>query len=57
MYVVAIPVVYDKKKDFKKISISELCKGKDSYLKFQDYMYQVGKEYHFDRSKILDLDT
>ena len=50
MHVVAIPIVHNKKKDCKKISISELWEGKFSYRKFQDHMYNtVGKEYGFDR--------
>lgn len=58
MHLVAIPIVYDKKNDIKKISISLLWKGKDSYRKFQDYMYQaVGKEYFFDRGEIHDFST
>lgn len=58
MHVVAIPVVHNIKKDCKKISISELWKGKDCYRKFQDYMYQaVGKEYNFDRGEIHDFST
>lgn len=52
MHVVAIPIVYDKNKDLKKISITELWKGRFSYRKFQDYMYDaVGKEYGFDRGE------
>lgn len=55
MHVIAIPIVYDKKKDCKKISITELWKGKFSYRKFQDYMYdRVGKEYGFDRGETHD---
>jgi hypothetical protein len=56
MHVVAIPIVYDKNKDCKKISISELWKGKFSYRKFQDFMYdEVGKEYGFDRGERHDF--
>lgn len=36
MHVIAIPIVYDKKKDCKKISITELWKGK--------FMFQSGKQ-------------
>lgn len=55
MHVIAIPIVHDKKKDCKKISITELWKGKFSYRKFQDYMYNaVGKEYGFDRGELHD---
>lgn len=53
MHVIAIPIVHDKKKNCKKISITELWKGKFSYRKFQDYMYdKVGKEYGFDRGEM-----
>jgi hypothetical protein len=53
MHVIAIPIVYDKKTDCKKISITELWKGKFSYRKFQDYMYNsVAKEYGFDRGEM-----
>ncbi|MBH1940024.1 plasmid recombination protein [Mobilitalea sibirica] len=56
MHIVAIPIVYDKKKDCKKVSITELWKGKFSYRKFQDYMYDtVGKEYGFDRGEKHDF--
>ncbi len=56
MHVVAIPVVHDKNQDCKKISISELWKGKFSYRKFQDFMYdEVGKEYGFDRGEKHDF--
>lgn len=56
MHVIAIPIVYDKKKDCKKISITELWKGQFSYRKFQDYMYNtVGKEYGFDRGEKHDF--
>lgn len=56
MHVIAIPIVHDKKKDCKKISITELWKGQFSYRKFQDYMYQaVGKEYGFDRGEMYDF--
>lgn len=56
MHIVAIPIVYDKKKDCKKISITELWKGKFSYRKFQDYMYDsVRKEYGFDRGEKHDF--
>ncbi|MFV0343139.1 MAG: hypothetical protein ACK5JH_09680 [Anaerocolumna sp.] len=56
MHVVAIPIVYDKDKSCKKISISELWKGKFSYRKFQDYMYDtVEKEYGFDRGEKHDF--
>ena len=56
MHVVAIPVVYDKNQNCKKISISELWKGKFSYRKFQDFMYdEVGKEYGFDRGEKHDF--
>lgn len=55
MHVIAIPIVHDKKKDCKKISITELWKGKFSYRKFQDYMYnEVGKKYGFDRGEMQD---
>lgn len=55
MHVIAIPIVHDKKTDCKKISITELWKGKFSYRKFQDYMYNtVGKEYGFDRGELHD---
>jgi len=55
MHVIAIPAVHDKKMDCMKISITELWKGKFSYRKFQDYMYNaVGKEYGFDRGEVLD---
>lgn len=57
MHVIAIPIVHDKKIDYKKISITELWKGKFSYRKFQDYMYDaVGKEYGFDRGELHDYD-
>ncbi|BCJ95838.1 hypothetical protein acsn021_34070 [Anaerocolumna cellulosilytica] len=53
MHVIAIPIVYDKNKEYKKISITELWKGKFSYRKFKDYMYNaVGKEYGFDRGEM-----
>lgn len=53
MHVIAIPIVYDKKKNCKKISITELWKGKFSYRKFQDYMFhEVSKEYGFVRGEI-----
>ena len=56
MHVIAIPIVHDKKMDCKKISITELWKGKFSYRKFQDYMYDaVGKEYGFDRGEKHDF--
>ena len=56
MHVIAIPVVHDKKKDCKRISITELWKGQFSYRKFQDYMYKaVGKEYGFDRGEMHDF--
>ncbi len=56
MHITAIPIVYDKKTDSKKISISELWKGKNSYRKFQDYMYNtVSKEYGFDRGEKHDF--
>lgn len=56
MHVIAIPIVQDKKSDCKKISITELWKGKFSYRKFQDYMYNaVGKEYGFDRGEKHDF--
>lgn len=52
MHVVAIPIVHDKDKGCKKISITELWKGRFSYRNFQDYMYDaVGKEYGFDRGE------
>lgn len=58
MHIVAIPTVLDKKNGGKKISISELWKGKDSYRKFQDYMYQaVGRDYGFDRGDVHDIGT
>jgi hypothetical protein len=57
MHVIAIPIVHDKKKDCKKISITELWKGQFSYRNFQDYMYNsVGKEYGFDRGEMHDFD-
>jgi len=56
MHITTIPIVHDKKSDCKKISISELWKGRNSYRKFQDYMYNsVGKEYGFDRGETLDF--
>ncbi|WMJ87393.1 plasmid recombination protein [Anaerocolumna sp. MB42-C2] len=56
MHLIAIPIVHDKKKDCKKISITELWKGQFSYRKFQDYMYNtVGKEYGFDRGEKHDF--
>ncbi len=56
MHVIAIPIVYDKKTNCKKISITELWKGKFSYRKFQDYMYNsVAKEYGFDRGEMHDF--
>ncbi len=56
MHLTVIPIVHDKKTNCKKISISELWKGKSSYRKFQDYMYDfIGKEYGFDRGEIHDL--
>ncbi len=56
MHVIAIPIVHDKKKDCKRISITELWKGQFSYRKFQDYMYNaVGKEYGFDRGEKHDF--
>ncbi len=56
MHVIAIPIVHDKKKDCKKISITELWKGQFSYRKFQDYMYNaVGKDYGFDRGEMRDF--
>jgi hypothetical protein len=56
MHVTAIPIVYDYKNDCCKISISELWKGKNSYRKFQDYMYHnVGKKYGFDRGEMHDF--
>jgi hypothetical protein len=56
MHVIAIPLVHDKKKDCKRISITELWKGQFSYRKFQDYMYNaVGKEYGFDRGEMHDF--
>lgn len=56
MHLTVIPVVHDKKKDCKRISISELWSGKNSYRKFQDYMYKTfGKEYGFDRGKVHDI--
>ncbi len=56
MHVIAIPIVHDKKMDCKKISITELWKGKFSYRKFQNYMYDaVGKEYGFDRGEMHDF--
>lgn len=58
MHIVAIPTVLDKKKGGKKISISELWKGKDSYRKLQDYMYQaVGRDYGFDHGDVHDIGT
>lgn len=35
MHITTIPIVHDKKSDCKKISISELWKGRNSYRKFQ----------------------
>lgn len=56
MHVVAIPIVHDKNQDCKKISITELWKGKFSYRKFQDFMFdEVGKEYGFDRGEKHDF--
>lgn len=56
MHIVAIPIVYDEKKDCKKISITELWKGRFSYRIFQDYMFdEVGKEYGFDRGEKHDF--
>ncbi len=56
MHLTVIPIVHDKKTNSKKISISELWKGKNSYRKFQDFMYDsIGKEYGFDRGEIHDL--
>ncbi|BCN28992.1 plasmid recombination protein [Anaeromicropila herbilytica] len=56
MHVIAIPIVHDKKKDCKRISITELWKGQFSYRKFQNYMYNaVGKEYGFDRGEMHDF--
>ena len=56
MHVIAIPIVYDKKTDCKKISITELWKEKLIYRKFQDYMYNsVAKEYGFDRGEMHDF--
>ncbi|SHO51571.1 plasmid recombination protein [Anaerocolumna xylanovorans] len=56
MHVIAIPIVHDKKKDCKKVSITELWKGQFSYRKFQDYMYNaVGKKYGFDRGEMHDF--
>lgn len=56
MHVTAIPIVHDKKTNRLKLSISELWKGKNSYRKFQDYMYNtIGKEYGFDRGEIHDF--
>lgn len=56
MHITTIPIVHDKKSDCKKISISELWKGRNSYRKFQDYMYKsVGKEYGFDRGETHDF--
>lgn len=56
MHLTVIPIVYDKKTNSKKISISELWKGKNSYRKFQDFMYDsIGKEYGFDLGEIHDL--
>ena len=56
MHVIAIPIVHDKKKDCKRISITELWKGQFSYRKFQDYMYNtVRKEYGFDRGEMHDF--
>lgn len=56
MHVIAIPIVHDKKKNCKKISITELWKGQFSYRKFQDYMFNaVGKQYGFDRGEMHDF--
>ena len=56
MHVIAIPIVHDKKKDCKRISITELWKGQFSYRKFQDYMFNaIGKEYGFDRGEMHDF--
>lgn len=56
MHLTVIPIVHDKKNNCKKISISMLWKGKQSYRKFQDYMYKtVGKEYGFERGEMHDF--
>lgn len=56
MHMIAIPIVHDKKRDCKKISITEVWKGQFSYRKFQDYMYNaVGKEYGFNRGEMHDF--
>lgn len=56
MHVIAIPIVHDKKKDCKRVSITELWKGQFSYRKSQDYMYNAaGKEYGFDRGEMHDF--
>lgn len=56
MHVIAIPIVHDKKKNCKRISITELWKGQFSYRKFQDYMFNaIGKEYGFDRGEMHDF--
>lgn len=56
MHITTIPIVHDKKSDSNKISISELWKGRNSYRKFQDYIYNsVGKEYGFDRGETHDF--
>ncbi|SHJ75732.1 hypothetical protein SAMN02745136_00749 [Anaerocolumna jejuensis DSM 15929] len=56
LHVIAIPIVHDKKKDYKRISITELWKGQFSYRKFQNYKYNaVGKEYGFNRGEMHDF--
>lgn len=56
LHITTIPIVHDKKSNCKKISISELWKGRNSYRKFQDYMYNsVGKDYGFDRGETHDF--
>lgn len=57
MHVTAIPIVHDKKTNCLKLSISELWKGKNSYRKFQDYMYNsVGKNMDLTVEKYMILE-
>lgn len=56
MHVTAIPVVLEKKTGIKKISISQLWHGINSYGKFQDFMFKsVGEKYKFERGEIHEL--
>ena len=56
MHVTAIPVVHDKKSGMNKVSISQLWNGKNSYSKFQDFMFDsVGKKFGFERGVIHEL--